>query len=181
MKRNGIERKEGRGAPVFSARALAAMGLLLALEIVLSRFLSISAWNIKIGFSFVPVVIAAQLYGPIPAAIVAALGDFVGATLFPIGPYFPGFTLTAFLTGLVFGLFLHKKQGVGRAAAAVGIVQLILGLLLNTYWISVLYGSPFVPLLATRAVQSAILSVVQFVTIRLLAKLPQRFEGRLAA
>ena len=54
------------------------------------------------------------------------------------------------------------------------IVQFILGLLLNTFWIHLLYHSPFVPLLATRVVQSAFLSVVQFVTIRALAQLSER-------
>ena len=83
----------------FNTRTLVTMGLLLALEIVLSRFLSINAWNIKIGFNFVPVAVAALLYGPLGGAIVAAMGDFLGAILFPIGPYFPGFTFTAFLTG----------------------------------------------------------------------------------
>ena len=164
----------------FNTRTITTMGILIAIEIVLSRFLSISAWNIKIGFSFVPVVIAAILLGPLPAGIVAALADFLGAILFPIGAYFPGFTLTAFLTGLVFGLFLHKKQSLLNTAIAVGINQLILSLLLNTLWISILYGSPFGPLLVTRCIQCAILLVVQFVGTQLIARTLQRM-GRTAA
>lgn len=160
---------------------LATLGTLLAAEIVLSRFLSVSAWNIKLGFSFVPVAIAAMLYGPLPAAVTAALGDFLGALLFPIGPYFPGFTLTAFLTGLTFGALLHTKQSAARTALAVGIVQLPLSLLLNTFWISLLYSSPFWPLLATRAAQAALMAAVQFVTLRLLARLPEQLRGGVAA
>ena len=38
------------------------------MEIVLSRFLSLSAWNVKIGFSFVPIALAAILYGPMAGA-----------------------------------------------------------------------------------------------------------------
>lgn len=147
------------------------MGILLGMDIVLTRFLSFSAWNMRIGFGFVPVVLAAMLFGPVPAAVLAALGDFLGAVLFPIGPYFPGFTLTAALTGLVFGILLYRKSSVVNSALAVLLVQFVLGLLLNTYWIHVLYSSPFVPLLATRAAQSALLSVVQFVTIRALLPL----------
>ena len=165
----------------FSTKTLAALGVLLASEIVLSRFLSIAAWNVKIGFGFVPVVLAAMVYGALPAALVAALGDLLGALLFPIGPYFPGFTATAFLTGLTFGLLLYRKNSVANALLAVGIVQFVLGLLLNTYWIHVLYESPFVLLLATRAAQSALLSVVQFATIRALAKLTDKLQGGVAA
>ena len=83
---------------------------LIAAAIVLSRFLSINAWNLKIGFTFVPVFLAAYLYGPLGGAIVGGIADFLGATLFPIGAYFPGFTLTCVLTGVVYGLLLQKKQ-----------------------------------------------------------------------
>ena len=164
--------------PKISTKNLTAMALLIALEIILSRFLSLSAWNTKIGFSFVPVVIAAILLGPVYAGIVGALADFVGALLFPIGAYFPGFTLTAFLTGMVYGLFLYKRQSLPRILGAVAVNQFILSLLLNTLWISVLYGSPFGPLLVTRLVQSAILTVVQIVVIELIVKaLPRLRRG----
>lgn len=158
----------------FTTRTLVILALLTAIEIVLSRFLSLSAWNMKIGFSFIPIVAAAVLYGPIAAGVVAALGDFIGAILFPIGAYFPGFTLTAFLTGCVFGLFLHKKQGWPQSIAAVGINQFILSLFLNTLWISILYGSPYAPLLAARVVQCAILTVVQLACIRPVARVLER-------
>ena len=35
----------------FSTRTLTTLAMLTALEIVLSRFLSLNAWNIKIGFN----------------------------------------------------------------------------------------------------------------------------------
>ena len=108
----------------FKTRDLTVMAALVAAEIVLSRFLSFSAWNMKIGFSFLPVAAAAMLLGPIPAGIVAALGDFIGAVLFPIGAYFPGFTLTAFLTGCCFGVFLFREQSLRRVLAAVAVNQL---------------------------------------------------------
>lgn len=159
-------------------RTITLMGLLIALEIVLNRFLSINAWNIKIGFSFVPVVIAAILLGPIHAGIVAALADFLGAVLFPIGAYFPGFTLTAFLNGAVFGLFLNKKQTLLNTGLAVGINQFLLSLLLNTLWISILYGAPFAPLLAARSIQCVVLLVIQFVGIQLIVKVLERTGTR---
>lgn len=154
----------------FRTKEITLIAVLTAIEIVLSRFLSVNAWNIKIGFNFVPIVAAAILLGPIEAGLVAALGDFVGAILFPIGAYFPGFTLTAFLTGLCFGLFLHKKRNPLRILAAVAINQLLLSLLLNSLWISVLYGSPFLPLLGTRSIQCAVLFALQFGVIWFVSK-----------
>ena len=165
----------------FTTRVLTTLAMLTAIEIVLSRFLSLNAWNTKIGFGFVPVVVAALLYGPLAGGIVGALAEFIGAILFPIGAYFPGFTLTAFLMGMVFGLFLYPKQNLVRTLAAVGINQFILGLFLNTFWISVLYDSPFVPLLATRVIQSAILTVVQTVCIQLIVPVLNRYGKKVSA
>lgn len=146
-------------------KMIAYLGMLTALEIVLSRFLSVNTWNMKIGFSFVPVVAAAILFGPLPAAVVGALGDFIGALLFPIAPYFPGYTATAFICGIVRGLFLHKKRGFGAtvllSAASATICHLILGLLLNTLWISITSGTAFIANLITRIPQCVILFAVE--------------------
>lgn len=159
-------------------RDLIVMGLLVAIEVILSRFLSVNAWNMKIGFNFIPVVVAAVLYGALPAGIVAAMGDFIGAILFPIGAYFPGFTFTALLTGLVFGAFLHKSQKLERVLASVLINQLILGLWLNSFWISMLYGTEYLPLLLTRIPQCVVLCVVQTLGIRVIAPAVLRIRGK---
>ena len=170
------EHVAGRSGARFSTKMLVTLALLVAMEIVLNRFLSINAWNLKIGFSFLPIVIAAILFGPIHASVVGGLGDFIGALLFPIGAYFPGFTLTAVLMGLVWGFFLHKKQNVPNIILSVGINQFILGLCLNTYWISVLYGSQYGPLFMTRIMQAAILFVVQVVVIYAMGRFIPRLK-----
>ena len=158
-------------------KMIVTLGLLVAMEIVLNRFLSINAWNIKIGFSFIPVVMAAMIFGPVAAAIVGALGDFIGAMLFPIGAYFPGFTFTAALMGLCWGFFLHKNPTIVKIVIATVINQFILGLILNTYWISVLYGSPFKALFLTRIVQAVILTVVQIAVTYALSKAVPRIKS----
>lgn len=152
-----------------SVKSVSIIGILVAMEIILAR-LSIHTWNIKIGFSFVPVVVAAIFYGPIAAGLVAAIGDVIGVVLFPVGAFFPGFTLTAFLTGIVFGLFFQKKVTVLHTIASVLIVQVLISQFLNTYWISFLYGSPYWPLFYTRIYQTAAMSVVQAVCILVIAK-----------
>lgn len=163
---------------LFNVQTMVVLGVLVAMEIILSRFLSIAAWNMKIGFSFVPIAIAALSYGPIAAGIVAALGDFVGALLFPIGAYFPGFTLSAFLTGILFGVFLYKKQTVLRVAGAVIVNQMILSLLINSIWISILYGTPVIPLMGTRIIQCLIMIPIQFVIISSVAKVNKDYIVR---
>ena len=75
--------------PKLTTREITTLGLLVALEIVLARFCSIQAWNFRIGFSFLPIAMAAIGFGPIPAAIAASAADVLGAVLFPTtGAYF---------------------------------------------------------------------------------------------
>lgn len=145
---------------------LVMMSILIASSIILSRFLSIPGWNFKIGFAFVPIVLAAILLGPIPAAIVAAVADYLGAILFPIASYFPGFTFTAFIVGAIYGVFLYKKQTMKNIVFAVITTELLGSLCLNTLWISVLFGTPFWALLPTRLIQVLVMTAVEVIVIR---------------
>lgn len=142
-----------------SLRTIAVLGLLTALEIIISRFLSISTESLKLGFSFVVVAFAAREYGVLGGAVVGGAGDLLGAILFPIGPYFPGFTLTAALCGTVYGI-LFKTYTVKKIVAAQLINNFILGGLLNTLWISVLYGAPFMSLIPLRMLGAVVTTVV---------------------
>jgi hypothetical protein len=69
-----------------------------------------------------------------------------------------------------------EGQSVIRDEAA---IQLILGLLLNSYWISVLYGSPYVPLLATRSIQCLVMMPIMYFTISALSKMLAGSKRRL--
>jgi ECF transporter S component (folate family) len=148
---NNVKKRSGSR----SIRVITTSAILIALEIVLNRFCSINTLGWKIGFSFVPIVAAAVIYGPYIGAAVGGLGDLIGAILFPIGPYFPGFTVCAALMGFVYGLFLCTNSMYGpdsllkfrnvslirNIIPAVLINGIVIGLFINTIWVSILYGS----------------------------------------
>ena len=141
--------------------------MLVAVEVVLSRFCSISTQFGKIGFAFIPLAVCGMLFGPWWACLAGGLSDFIGAILFPIGPYFPGFTLSNALVGLVFGLCLYKRfSGWKHIVSAVVIGNFVISLFLSTYWLHLLYGSPYLGLLPMRLAQSCIMTVIEFVVIR---------------
>ena len=146
-----------------TTRQIALIAVLIAMEVVLSRFLSFSVWNLKLGLSFIPVMLAAYLVGPVGGLIVGGMSDFIGAVLFPIGTYFPGFTVTAALTGLIFGLFIYKNCNIIKIVLSVVITQVVCGLILNTWCISFLYSSPYMPLFVTRLAQVGVMSVLEIV------------------
>ncbi|MEG0091942.1 MAG: folate family ECF transporter S component [Oscillospiraceae bacterium] len=143
------------------------IALLIALEITLSRFLGITTPIVKISFAFLPIAAVAILYGPFYSALAGALGDFVGALLFPVGAYFPGFTLTAGLVGLVYGIFLYKKNNSYKyILTAAVIVSVFLHLGLDTYWINVLTGKGFLAILPARILKCVIMIPVQTLAIK---------------
>ena len=63
-------------------------------------------------------------------------------------------------------------------ALAVVLQQTLLSLGLNTFWLHILYGMPYVPTLVTRLVQAGIVTAVQLVVIPLIAKTIQEAERR---
>lgn len=136
---------------------LVVMGFMIALEIVLSKLVSINISFLRIGFGFLPIAILAILYGPVWAGTCYAIGDLIGAFVFPTGAFFPGFTVTAFLSGVLFGLILYKRKvTLLRALAASALVCILANLLLNTYWLTFIIGKGFKVLLASRAVKELI-------------------------
>lgn len=144
---------------------LTCLALLIAMQIVIARFLAIPVTeSIRFSFSFIPVVIAARRFGPIGGMLVYGLGDFLGAIIFPTGgAYFPGFTLTAVISGLIYGLYLGKKSSALRIILSVLTSQILCTLLMNSYWVSTLYGSDFGAVLLSRVPQSIVMTVLQII------------------
>ena len=142
----------------YALTALCVCAMLTALYVVLNRFVSIPiSSGIKIGFSMVAPIMAGALYGPISGALVYGLGDLIGALLFPQGTFLLGFTICAVAMGFLWGLFLCPESFIqsrllkGRENSSFfriltvlipAVVNcLVFGLLLNTLWVSQLYGS----------------------------------------
>lgn len=158
---------------------LVVMAFLIALEIILTRFCSINTPILRIGFGFLPVAMMGILYGPLWAAIGYAVGDILGMMIFPSGVFFPGFTVTAALTGLVFGIFLHGKEKITwkNVLPASLIIVLGLNLCLDTIWLSIMMGDAFISLLPTRILKCAVMLPIHIILIplvwnRILSKIP---------
>lgn len=142
---------------------LTCLALLTAMQVVAARFLSISITeSLRFSLSFIPVVIAARRFGILGGVLVYGLGDFLGAIIFPTtGAYFPGFTLTAAVSGLIYGLYLAKKGGAVRIILSTITSQLICTLLMNSYWLSLLYGTDYTAVFISRIPQSLIVGSLQ--------------------
>ena len=121
---------------------LTIAAMLVALQVVLANVLQVPLMEKQYNFGFIPIAAAGALLGAPWAMAVGALGDFLGAHIFPQGAYFPGFTLTNLLVGLVCGLVLYrKKPSLIRCIIVVAVSLAGLNLFLNSLWLSILYSS----------------------------------------
>ena len=152
--------------------------MLLAVSIILSRFISIKTQLLVISLNFIPIMLSAIWLGPKYSTLIAALSDLIGAILFPFGSYFPGFTLSAAITGLVYGLFLYKKSGeeiteikfILKLIISSVLVLGIVNILITSVWLHMLYGSAFAVIISSRVLTQLIMLPIQVITIFLLEK-----------
>ncbi len=147
-----------------SVRKMAMIAVLCAMEVVLSRIAAINVGAyLKISFGFIPVAVCGILFGPAWAAMMAAVADVIGATLFPTAMFFPGFTLVAVVGGLIYGLFLYRKEpGLVRCLLCTAAVALVCNIVMNTMFLSMTGAivppdnEAFWPTVGTRALKNAI-------------------------
>ena len=90
---------------IFSTRNLILMAALVAMQIILARFLSIQASDIlRISFESVPIILAGMWLGPLSGAVVALIADILGTVLSGYGIWFPPIALGPVMVGVLAGL-----------------------------------------------------------------------------
>ncbi len=167
-----------RGFFMRTNKKIILTAILLALLIILSRFLSIKTPNMKISFAFVPTMLCAVWLGPKWTILLNILGDVIGATLFPTGPYFVGYTISTAIAGLIYGLMLYKKEGkeytninfLVRLTIATALVAVICNMGLNTLWSVITTGKAFWVLLSARIIKQLIMIPIHVAVIFFLEK-----------
>lgn len=152
-----------------NTKRIAVLGMLVAAQVVAGRLISIPTPIVTIGFIFLPLAMGSMLYGPVWGAAAAALGDILIAALSPYG-YYPPMTLTAILSGAIYGIFLYQKPAnIKRIILCVVTESLLASVLLQTYWITQLSGKAYMVLLPTRIMQNLITAPISVICIRWVA------------
>ena len=138
-----------------NTRILCASAVLAALYVALYALKLQLTPQLRIAFAFIPLALSGWLFGAVPAMLVGAVGAVVGALLFPSGAFFPGFTLTAILSGLIYGLCLYRcKRVLAGAAAAKFLVNMLMNVLLNAYWLSMITGKGYAVYLTSHFIKN---------------------------
>lgn len=142
-------------------RCITLTAMLGAISIIIGTYFTFMIGNsLKIGFSYLPNEFLFYMFGPAVGAVFGAAMDILTFILKPTGPYFFGFTLSAILKGLLYGFILYKKPLSLRRIFIANVLSLIfITLLLDTYWLSVMYGKAFLIFLSERLVKIALLPI----------------------
>lgn len=167
-----------------TTKIMVTCALLVALQVILARFLSINTTFVVVNFSFLAVALAGILFGPLWGMAVGGVSDLVGASLFPFGAFFPGFTLTAALVGLVYGAFLHTKTGdlqgksgwlrVVGASLSASLIRFVL----NSVWLYIMYGAGLFGMLPARITETVCMVVAQLILLPVLSSMVRRLVHR---
>lgn len=150
---------------------LVMASVLIALNIVLERLLTVQTESNHYNLSIITIVFAVVYLGMPYAIGIAALGDIIGALLFPVGAYFPGFTFTNIVTALTLALLLRKNVKILNTSLAVFINKIVGSLILNPLWISILYRGgidAYPAYMVTRIPQAVIMLFVEIIVITLI-------------
>lgn len=154
-----------------NVRCITLTAMMAALSIILGYLTVMPNPDIKIGFSFLPNNFVYYLFGPTVGAIYGAMVDILTFIIKPTGTFFPGLTLSASLTGLLYGIALYQKPiSLKRIILTNLIYMLTIEVPLNTYWLSILNGSNFFALLPVRALKGGIMFVISTVLLYSLIK-----------
>ena len=124
---------------ILNTRNLVMMAILVAIQIILARYLSIQSEMFRISFETIPLALAGIWLGPASGVIVALVADILGTVLSGIGLYFPPLSLGpmafAFLCGIS-AKYLRKYQGVWEYALMP--VTVTLAGIINSFVVGVL-------------------------------------------
>ena len=156
----------------FTVQQIAVLGVLMALELAISRVSVLLGSSNRLTFGFIIHAVIAIMYGPWVAGLAAVGGDLLKSFLFGVqGQFFIGFTLTAFVGSFIYGLFLHREHiRWHHVFWAVLLNSVFTNLVLNTLWLNLLYQTPFSVLLASRIPQNLIMGPIRFLGIYLIAQ-----------
>ncbi|MBQ6795051.1 MAG: folate family ECF transporter S component [Clostridia bacterium] len=160
---------ESLGFRKFTTRQVCTLSIFIALAVVFDLLSTLPvSQTLQISFSYVPVFVIAALYGPVSGGITYVISDAISAFLL-YGSVSPLLSVTAFLSGLVFGLCFYKhytfsKGFIVRLAICV-LLQLVISLVINTYFLTIMYNFIFKVEIVKRLPFSLLKLAVQSVVI----------------
>ena len=159
-------------------RTLATAAVLSAVHLVLNQFTIPVSQLLEVGFDFLAVAAIGYLCGPWVAGLSGIVTDLLGYILRPNGPYFPGWTLSAILVGVLYELWLYRRPiKLWRVVLCKLNMVLLFNFLLTPLWLHITYGQSFVVLSSLRLVKNVIKFPLDILLLMLVLKTCERVRA----
>ena len=153
-------------------RSLTGGAMLTAVSVIINQFTIFINQIMRLGFTFLPIALSGMLYGPLITGSLGAVCDILKYfTRNDGGAFFPGFTISSFVAGFLSGIFLYKKPVTLRRVIATRLcVMVVDSWILNSLWLSMLYGNAFIALVSARMLKSVLVFPVEVALLYLTLK-----------
>ncbi len=152
----------------WSTKTIAMMGLLVALQIVASKFLSIKisdTLRLSIADSFL--ILAGIWLGPVAGLIVGILADLLGCVISGMG-ILPLMTVPPAAVGLLAGLagqMFRKSNNIFVYGGIIACISMLTSVLYRSWAFSHYYGAPFMTYAIPRFGQACVLTVLNTIVV----------------
>ena len=153
-------------AQLKSIRMLALAGLVSAMIIVLKGMpVLLIGTTLKIQFTFLVISVGCYVYGPTMGILVGMVTDTLGFLASNFGdPYFPGYMITAMLSGLIYGLFLFRQRlTILRLIILRLVINYGINVLLGSVWKAMLFGKGYYYYFTTGLVKNTLMLPVEII------------------
>ena len=143
--------------------------VLIAIAIILGIFSPYLGPQIKLSLAPIAVMFAGAILGPVAGGVIGFLSNFIS---FFVNPFNPGGALTMALYGIAAGLLFYKKEKISfpKVFISILVIQTVFSALLNTFWLSLFLGAPYLELMVSRLpttyITCAVYICVMYVLLR---------------
>lgn len=150
---------------------LVITALLIAIGIILGQFSVQITETMKIGVSFVATQMTATLFGPVVGGIMGGVADILKFIIKPTGPFLIGYTISAIIGPVIYGIMLYKKPiTLWRILLSKTVVAILVNLLLGTYWSYLYFGAAFWASIPAKLIQQVIQVPIQSIIFYMVMK-----------
>ena len=161
-------------AQLKNVRLLTLAGTITAASIVLESFpIYLLGTSLKIYFSFLVISLGCYVYGPAVGILVGFANDTLGFLISSFGePYFPGYLITAMLSGLIYGTLLYRQRiTVLRLVMVRLVINYGSNVLLGSVWKAMLYGKGYYYYFTTGLVKNTTMLPIEVLLMVLMFQL----------
>ena len=161
-------------AQLKNVRMLTLAGIITAASIVLESFpIYLLGTSLKIYFSCLVISLGCYVYGPAVGILVGFANDTLGFLISSFGePYFPGYLITAMLSGLIYGTLLYRQR---ITVLRLVVVRLVINygsnVLLGSVWKAMLYGKGYYYYFTTGLVKNTTMLPIEVLLMVLMFQL----------